>query len=200
VFTAITQSLVFASETAPAGEEASSSFLVSPNVGLMIWTLVTFFIALLVLKKFAFPAIQEFLDKRRGMIEESIDHANQTREEADQLLAEYRERLSEARKQADEIVERSRKASEQAQIDATAQARETRDELIAQTHREIEQETKRALQEIRREVADLTLLATEKVTRKVLNADDQKRLVEEALSEVDFSALAGSSTGSNGQG
>jgi F-type H+-transporting ATPase subunit b len=63
---------------------------------------------------------------------------------------------------------------------------------MAQTRRDIEAETRRAIQEIRNEVADLTVLATEKVTRKSLSDDDQRRLVEEALSEVDFSALAGS--------
>ena len=59
------------------------------------------------------------------------------------------------------------------------------------TRKDIEAETRRALDEIRKEVADLTVIATEKVTRKSLDADDQKRLIEEALSEVDFSALAG---------
>ena len=61
---------------------------------------------------------------------------------------------------------------------------------MAQTRRDIEQETRRAIQQIRAEVADLTVLATEKVTRKTLDSDDQKRLVEQALAELDFAALA----------
>ena len=68
-------------------------------------------------------------------------------------------------------------------------AKETREELLEQTRRDIEAETRRAIQEIRKEVADLTVAATEAVTRKTLNEDDQRRLVEEALSELDFSAL-----------
>jgi F-type H+-transporting ATPase subunit b len=67
--------------------------------------------------------------------------------------------------------------------------------LMEQTRREIDGETRRAIQEIRREVADLTVMATEKVTRKVLDDDDQRRLVEDALSELDFSALAPSDGG-----
>ena len=66
----------------------------------------------------------------------------------------------------------------------------SREELLEQTRRDIEAETHRAIQEIRKEVADLTVLATEKVTRKALDDADQRRLVEEALSELDFSALA----------
>jgi len=87
---------------------------------------------------------------------------------------------------------RARKAAETAENEATAAGREKRDELVAQAQRDIEAETRRSLDSIRREVADLTVLATEKVTRKTLSEEDQKRLVEEALGEVDFSALSGS--------
>ena len=71
-----------------------------------------------------------------------------------------------------------------------------REELMAQARRDIEAETRRAIQEIRNEVADLTVMATEKVTRKTLTADDQERLVKEALDELDFTALAGEPTSS----
>ena len=61
---------------------------------------------------------------------------------------------------------------------------------MEQTRRDIEAETRRAIQEIRAEVADLTVMATEKVTRKSLTGEDHKRLVEEALAELDFASLA----------
>lgn len=169
---------------------ASGSFLISPNVGLMIWTLILFGISMYILWKLAFPRISEALDRRQHAIEESIDHAERIRHDADKLLDEYRERLREARGQADQIVERARKTAEAHERDAQQHAAERRDQLMEQTRREIEGETRRAIQEIRREVADLTVLATEKVTRKVLDEDDQRRLVEDALSELDFSALA----------
>ena len=87
---------------------------------------------------------------------------------------------------------RARKAAETAEAEAAAAGREKREELVEAAKRDIEAETRRSLDQIRQEVADLTVLATERVTRKSLNPDDQKRLVEEALSEVDFSALSGS--------
>ena len=173
--------------------EESSNFLVSPNVGLMIWTLIAFLVALFVLRKWAWPAITEALDKRQRMIEESITTAERARAEAAELLEEYRARLREARAQSEEIVARARKAAEAHEREALEEARHKREELLAQTRRDIEAETRRAIQEIRAEVADLTILATEKVTRKTLDEDDQKRLVEEALQELDFSQLGGDS-------
>lgn len=183
--------LPLAAEAAEHGEESGGSFLVSPGLGLMIWTLVLFLITMWVLSKVAFPKIQEALDKRAAAISESIDAAERQRKESDELLAEYRARLAEAREQADDIMARARKAAETAEAEAAAAGKEKRDELVASANREIEAGTKRALDEIRQEVANLTVLATERVTRKSLNAEDQKRLVEEALSEVDFSALSG---------
>jgi F-type H+-transporting ATPase subunit b len=173
------------------GEEEGGSFLVSPGLGLMIWTLIAFLVTFMILKKLAYPRIQEALEKRANMVAESIDAAKATREEADQVLQEYRERLREAREQAEDIVARARQASERAMEESKAEAKKQREELMEATRRDIEQETQRALGEIRKEVADLTIAATEKVTRKALDAEDQKRLVEEALSEVDFSALSG---------
>src|SRR4051812_1688616 len=181
--------LLAASEGGDSG--GGGSFLVKPSIGLMVWTLLAFGATLYLLNKFAFPRISEALDKRQKAIEESIDTAERTKVEADELLAEYRERLKEARQQAEEIVARARKAAEVHERESLEQSRESREELMAQTRRDIEAETRRAIQEIRKEVADLTVLATEKVTRKSLTEDDQRRLVEEALSEVDFAALSG---------
>jgi F-type H+-transporting ATPase subunit b len=175
---------------AESGEEGGS-FLVSPGLGLMIWTLVLFLFTMWVLSKVAFPKIQEALDKRAKTIAESIEAAERQRKESDELLAEYRERLAEAREQADDIMARARKAGETAEAEATTAGKEKRDELVAAAKRDIEAETRRSLEQIRKEVADLTVLATEKVARKSLSPEDQKRLVEDALNEVDFGALAG---------
>jgi F-type H+-transporting ATPase subunit b len=172
------------------GEEGGS-FLVSPGLGLMIWTLLLFLVTMWVLSKVAFPKIQEALDKRAKMISESIESAEQRRRESDELLAEYRARLAEAREQADDIMARARKSAETAEAEAAAAGKEKREELVAAAKRDIEAETRRSLDQIRNEVADLTVLATERVTRKSLSTEDQKRLVEEALSEVDFSSLSG---------
>ena len=136
-------------------------------------------------------SLDDALDKRQKAIEESIETSERVRREAEKLLEEYRERLAEARGQADDIVARARKAGEVHERETLEKARPQREELMEQTRRDIDAETLRAIQEIRNEVADLTVMATEKVTRKTLDADDQKRLVEEALRELDFSSLGG---------
>ena len=186
----LTNPLVLAAAEA-GGEDEGGSFLVTPDIGLMIWTLLVFGLTMLLLWKLAFPRIAEALDRRQQAIEESIDAAERTREEADKLLAEYRERLTAARHQADEIVARARKSGEQQEADAVNAGKQRREELVEQARKDIETETRRAIQEIRAEVADLTVMATEKVTRKTLDERDQQRLVEEALNELDFSALSG---------
>jgi F-type H+-transporting ATPase subunit b len=174
----------------PLAASSGGSFLISPSVGLMIWTLVLFGISMYILWRLAFPRISEALDRRQHAIEESIDHAERVRREADELLDEYRERLREARGQAEQIIDRARKSAEAHEREATEHAQQRRDQMMEQTRRDIEAETRRAIQEIRREVADLTVMATEKVTRKVLDEQDQRRLIDEALGDLDFSALA----------
>jgi F-type H+-transporting ATPase subunit b len=166
------------------------NFLVTPNVGLMIWTLIAFGLTYLLLRKLAFPRIAEALERRRRAIEESLEHAERTRQEADKLLEDYRQRLREAREQAEDILVRSRKAAEQFEAEQKEKMQKEHQEALERTRREIEAETRRALDELRKEVADLTILATEKVARKALTPEDQKRLIEEALAEVDFSAFA----------
>ena len=172
---------------------SSGSFLITPNVGLMIWVLVVFLISFLILRRYVFPLIGQVLDRRAAAINEEIDDAEKLHKTAEEVLAEYRERLKEARAQADEIVDRARKAAEAHAKEAKESARTERERLLEQTRRDVEAETRRAIDQIRREVADLTIMATEKVTRKVLSDDDQRRLVEDALGELDFSALAGGS-------
>ncbi len=183
-----------------ASESEGGSFLVSPGLGLMIWTLIAFGVTMFVLKRAALPKIGEALEKRANAIRENIEASEKQREEADQLLAEYRERLKEAREQADDITARARKAAENLEREATEEGKAKREELVAAARKDIDAETRRSLDQIRKEVADLTVLATEKVTRKSLSESDQQRLVEEALAEVDFSTLAGQATGGNGSG
>jgi F-type H+-transporting ATPase subunit b len=169
---------------------ASRSFLITPNVGIMIWTIVVFAISLFILRRAVFPQIGKALDERAKTIESDIDTAARTREAAEQVLEEYRERLKEARAQAEEIVQRARQSAEVHEKEAKEQGKEMLTEAQARAEREIEAATKRALDDLRREVADLTIMATEKVTRKTLDEADQRRLVEEALAELDFSGIS----------
>jgi F-type H+-transporting ATPase subunit b len=172
---------------------SKGSFLIKPGIGLMVWTLLVFGITMVLLSKLAFPRISEALERRKRGIEESIDVAERTRTEAEQLLAEYRERLKEARAQAEVIVQRARQAADAHEHEAKEQSQEIVAEAARRAQRDIEAATKRALDDIRNEVADLTILATEKVTRKTLDDADRKRLVEEALGELDFSSISAGS-------
>ena len=171
--------------------EEGGSFLVSPGLGLMIWTLVLFLFTMWFLKRTAFPKIAEALEKRANAVRENIEASEKQRAEADEILKEYRARLKEAREQADDISARARKSADNAVSEATAEGKAKREELVAAARKDIEAETRRSLDGIRREVADLTVIATEKVTKKTLTDEDHQRLISEALEEMDFSALAG---------
>src|SRR5437588_10696758 len=115
---------------------SSGSFLITPNVGLMVWTLVLFGVSMLILWKLAFPRISAALERRQRAIEDSIDAAERTRREADKLLEEYRERLRDARRQAEEIVQRARQAGEVHQREAQREAVTRREQMMEQTRRE----------------------------------------------------------------
>jgi len=197
---ALGENLVLASGEGGGG---GGNFLVTPELGLMLWTLLAFGVSMFLLRKLAYPRIQSALEKRARAVAESIDAAERTRTEADQILNEYRERLREAREQADDIVVRARRAAEKVQEQTKIEAKESREEMMEQTRRDIEQETRRSIDRIRKEVAELTVLATEKVARKTLDDDDHRRLIEEALEEFDFSQLPGgqkAGTTANGGG
>ncbi len=159
-----------------ASSDAGGSFLVQPGLGTMIWTLLAFGITMMVLKRLAFPKISDALEERAEKVAKNIEESERQRKEADELLNEYRERLKEAREQADDIIARAKKAGDTAKATATDEGREKREELVAAARKDIEAETKRSLEQIRKEVADLTVLATEKVDPQVAH----RRRSEEA--------------------
>jgi F-type H+-transporting ATPase subunit b len=165
------------------------STLITPTTGLMIWTLVTFVIVLIVLKRFAFGPIQQLIDTRRQAIVSDLDAAQAAREEAQSSLAEYRQQLAEARKEANKIVEDARRVGDERRAAAVAELEAEKVRLMQQTREEIQSETRRALNAIKQQVADLTLAATEKVVRAQLDEAEQRRLIDDALADVDLSTL-----------
>jgi F-type H+-transporting ATPase subunit b len=177
-------------QTAENGEEGGSG-LIEVVPGLMIWTLVCFAIAFFVLRKYAFGPIQRTIDERRERIRQAVDEADNARTEARELLEQNRAILAQARSEAADILAEARKIGD-AQIDRAKQEAESeRQRRLEDTRKQIEAETTRAIGQIRSEVADLTLEATARVVGKVLDTADQKRLVEEAVEGLDFSALEG---------
>jgi F-type H+-transporting ATPase subunit b len=174
---------------ASAGEDEGGSFLVSPDLGLMLWTLLVFGISMFLLSKFAFPRIATALDERQRKITDSIDAAERERAEAEQLAADYREQLQKARAESEEIIARARRSADQHLADSKEAAKKQREEILDQAKSDIAAETRRAVGELRVQVATLTVEATAKVTRKSLTDDEQRRLLDEALGEIDFSQL-----------
>ena len=166
-----------------------SNPLIQVTPGLMIWTIVCFLVALFVLKRFAFGPIQTLIDERRERIRRSLDEADEAREEARKLLEEHRKLIGQARNEAEEILSEARQVGKAMQQRVKDETEADRQRRLEETKRQIEAETRRALEAIRAEVAELSLFAAEKVTRKSLDDKDQRRLIDEAIGELDFSVL-----------
>jgi len=156
----------------------------------MIYTLVTFGILLWVLKRWAFGPIQAVIDKRRDAIDESLKAAEEANREAERLLAEYRKSVANAKMEAEQIVERARKVGEDQKAEIMSEAKAQAQKEIESARQQIQRETRKAVQEIKNQVADLAILAAGKVASKAITREDHLRLVDEALSEVDFDQLA----------
>ena len=167
----------------------ASSGLIQVVPGLMIWTLIAFGITFFVLRRFAFGPIQRTIDERRARIQKAVEEADHARDEARLLLEQHRQLIGQAKSEAEGILADARKVAD-AQLERVRhEAEADRQRRLEDTRRQIEAETKRSLDQIRSEVADLTLAATARVTGKVLDAEDQRRLIDEAIAELDFSAL-----------
>ena len=163
-------------------------FEISP--GLFVWSAVTFVILVAMLYKFAFNPIMRMQQKRQDEIHEAIHEAERLRDEAQQLLADYKRQLAQARQEAEMIIDRARKAGEATKAEVLEEARAQAEATLAKAREEIERDTRQALQKIREELADLTVAATEKVARIRLSGEDQLRLIQEAIDEIDLSKIS----------
>ena len=167
----------------------AASDLIKVVPGLMVWTIVAFLITLYVLKRYAFGPIQKTIDERRERIRRSIEEAEEARAEARRLLEEHRSLIGQAKSEAEEILTDARRVADAQRERVKEEVEVDRKRRLEETRRQIEAETQRALGKIRAEVADLTLVATSKVTGKILDDEDHRRLIEEAVSDLDFSLL-----------
>jgi F-type H+-transporting ATPase subunit b len=168
--------------------------LIDVTVGLMIWTLICFGITFFVLRRFAFGPIQKIIDERRQRIRQSLEEADRARDEARRLLEEHRALMREARGQSEEILSEARRVGESQRERLRDELEEERQRRIEDTRKQVEAETRRALEQLRAEVAELTVIATARVTGKVLDDKDHRRLIDEAIGELDFSVLEGTGT------
>jgi len=166
--------------------------LIEVRPGLMIWTIICFLVVLFVLKRYAFGPIQRMIDARRERIEQAIAEADNAREEARKLLEEHRRLIGQAKSESEEILVEARRLADAQRDRVKQETEDDRQRRLEETRRQIDQATAQALGQIRDEVGKLSLLAAEKITRKSLTDADQQRLIDEALAEIDFSALEGS--------
>jgi len=163
--------------------------LISVTPGLMIWTIVCFLITLFVLKRYAFAPIQKMIDERREQIRRSIEEADAARDESRNLLEEHRRLIGEARGEAEQILAEARRTRESMELRMREETEQERHRRLEETKKEIAAETQRALQQIRTEVASLTLEAASVVVGRALDTDRDRELIEDALGGLDFSRL-----------
>jgi F-type H+-transporting ATPase subunit b len=162
----------------------------SADPGLFVWSLITFLVLMLALWKFAYTPLINMARARQESISEAISDAEKLRLEAEKLLEDYKQQLAEAREEAGAILDRARKAGETTKAEAVEQARNEAEATLAKARQQIERDTNQALQKIREEVADLTVAATAKVARTGLSGEDQLRLIQEAINEIDLSKVS----------
>jgi F-type H+-transporting ATPase subunit b len=183
------QAFLFAQETTTTAEEDEGS-LIDVVPGLMVWTIVTFVIVLWVLRRFAFGRIQGMIDQRRDRIREALDEADKAREEARKLREDVKRDREEAKADRERLLDESRRQAQRQLEQAREQADADLKERLAKNLEELEAENARLREQIRRDVVELTLLASEKVTGKVLDDEDQRRLIDETIAEVDVKQIA----------
>jgi len=152
--------------------------------GLIIWTLVSFFILLILLAKLVYPLILKGLKKREETIEQQLEEARKTKQEATALLEDYKRQLSEARAEAQKIINEGKELGENMRKEIVQKAQQESNQIVKRAQEEIELQKQKAILEIQERIADLSIMAASKVINKSLNTDDHRRLVEEYVSKV----------------
>ena len=163
--------------------------LISVVPGLMVWTIIAFGLTFVLLRRFAFGPVQRIIDQRRDRIREALDEADKARQEARQLRELTAKEREQAKADREQILEESRRQAQALYEQARQKADDDLQERLAKNQEELEAENRRMQEQIRRDVVELTLLAAEKVTGKALDADDQRRLIDETIEELDVKRL-----------
>lgn len=164
------------------GGHGSSPMKAEPN--LWIWTLIAFAIVFGILSKVAFPRITTMIDERNNKIEGDIKHAELTREEAEQMLAQYKGQLAEARTEAKKIIDEGKQLGESLRKEAMAKATEDANQLIRRAQDEIARQTEKAIKELQGQIADISIQVASKVIQKSLDKEEHNNLIKQYISEV----------------
>jgi F-type H+-transporting ATPase subunit b len=172
-----------AAVSAQEHETALSPF--SGDVGNALWTVVIFVLVVLVLGKFAWGPILDQLKTREKFIHDALSSAKQQREAAEATLKEYGEKLRAARAEADAIIAQSRGDAERLREEMRQKAKGEAETIVQNAERQIRLETGRALQQIRHEAADLSVMIASKLIQRNLSKEDNEKLIEDALRQVE---------------
>jgi F-type H+-transporting ATPase subunit b len=159
--------------------------LIRPDPGLYVWTILTFLILLGLLARFAWRPLLQALDRRQAQIKQSLDDAQQAKRELERLQQESAQILRQARTEAEQIVSNSRAYAEKLKDEIKAKARADADVIVQNAQRQIQTETRRALDQIRVEAADLSVMIASKLIQRNLTKEDNARLIEQALQQVE---------------
>ncbi len=152
--------------------------------GLIIWTLISFFLLLILLAKLAYPQILKGLKKREETIQQQLEEAKKTKQEAAALLEDYRRQLAEARAEAQKIINEGKELGESMRKEIIQKAQQESNQMVKRAQEEIELQKQKAILELQEKMADLSILAASKIIQKSLNTEDHRRLVEEYVSKV----------------
>ncbi len=155
-----------------------------PYTSELLVSLVSFGVLFLLMWKFALPPITKMLDDRATKIRESLEKAEQTRDEAERLLDEYKEQLALARVEANRVIEQGRKVAETMKSEIVAKANEERESMLARAREEIQGEKRTAMAELQAQVADLSVAVASRLIGASLSAADHKALIEKSIAEV----------------
>jgi F-type H+-transporting ATPase subunit b len=158
--------------------------LVQTDPGLFIWTIVTFLVLLALLAKFAWRPLLEALDTRQNAIRKSLDDAQQARQELERLNAESAQIIARSRQEADAIITQSRADGDRLREEIRQKARSEADLIVKNAERQIQLETSRAIEQIRHEAVDLSVMIASKIIQRNLTKEDNERLIDEALRQV----------------
>ena len=158
--------------------------LVQPDPGLYLWTIATFLILLARLARFAWRPLLDALEKRQEVIRKSLDDARVARQELEQVKTDAAKLLSEARAEAGEIVSRTRSDAARFADEMKQKARTDADALVKHAERQIEMQTARAMETIRRETVDLSVEIASKILRRSISKEDNERLIDDTLKEM----------------
>jgi F-type H+-transporting ATPase subunit b len=161
--------------------EAGSRNILSPNGGLMIWTLVIFVILLFVLSKYAFRPITAAVAAREKALEDALEQAKRDRAEAATHLAEQRQLLERAHADAQRLIVEARSTGDSVRQQLLAQTHTQQQDLLERARKEIDDERVRAIADLRREAVDLAILGAGKVIEKNLDDATNRKLVDEFL-------------------